>query len=205
MSWLVVDRAHVERVWFRRLLVGGNVSANHAEGATVRIYRLAFGGLLFKVNRDRLGIGVPCAPVHHQSVTRHGRQLRPWRRITARFRRRARARSARFRAHEYLGLSSRRECRLPSKSLQSGQFLPRFLPRAMSTSPGVSMIEAMDKHRNTNGSEATSAQLWRLNRLGILELRKRPGDPLDRRLVKKLLGELAAEGLWQPKVRAGKK
>jgi hypothetical protein len=51
---------------------------------------------------------------------------------------------------------------------------------------------------------ASSRQLWRLNTLGCLEIRREPGEAIGRNLAKDLLHDLAEKGLWQPEVRAGK-
>jgi hypothetical protein len=65
---------------------------------------------------------------------------------------------------------------------------------------------------NENGvpREASSSQLWRLNVIGLLEVRDEPGRALWSREAKEILGEAARQGLWQPEphkprgtVRAG--
>ena len=41
---------------------------------------------------------------------------------------------------------------------------------------------------------ATSRQLWRLNREGLLALRKAPGEPLANRLAARVISELVDAG-----------
>jgi hypothetical protein len=59
-------------------------------------------------------------------------------------------------------------------------------------------------HRDAIESAATAAQCWRLNQLGLLELRDEPGKPLARDVVKELLAEAVRRGLWAPEPREGK-
>jgi hypothetical protein len=63
------------------------------------------------------------------------------------------------------------------------------------------------KHGNGNRKtvHASSAQLWRLNELGCLELRKKPGDPLLREPLKDVLADLATAGAWEPQPREAKR
>lgn len=51
-----------------------------------------------------------------------------------------------------------------------------------------------------NGSKgaASAQQLWRLNVLGLLDVRDEPGEPLQRAPLKEILGEAARLGLWHP-------
>jgi hypothetical protein len=51
---------------------------------------------------------------------------------------------------------------------------------------------------------AMSAQLWRLNQLGLLELRAEPAERIARDIVKLLLAEAVRDGLWRPKARDAK-
>lgn len=66
----------------------------------------------------------------------------------------------------------------------------------------------MANRANTNGdairTAATANQCFRLNQLGLLELREAPGEPIPKDVVKELLAEAVREGLWQPKARDGK-
>jgi len=50
--------------------------------------------------------------------------------------------------------------------------------------------------RKTTG--ATAAQLWRANQLGLVDLRDEPGEPLQRGVMKEVLGAAAKAGLWSP-------
>jgi hypothetical protein len=45
---------------------------------------------------------------------------------------------------------------------------------------------------------ATAPMLWRLNQIGLLDLRDEPGEPLERAPLKEVLGEAARRGLWHP-------
>jgi hypothetical protein len=45
---------------------------------------------------------------------------------------------------------------------------------------------------------ATAPMLWRLNQIGLLEVRDEPGEPLERAPLKEILGEAARLGLWHP-------
>jgi hypothetical protein len=45
---------------------------------------------------------------------------------------------------------------------------------------------------------ASAPMLWRLNEIGLLEVRDEPGEPLERAPLKEILGEAARLGLWQP-------
>lgn len=57
------------------------------------------------------------------------------------------------------------------------------------------MFDGMKPNTSKN---ATSAQLWRLNECGLLELRDEPGEPLERLPLKEVLGAAARAGLWSP-------
>lgn len=48
---------------------------------------------------------------------------------------------------------------------------------------------------------ASPAMLWRLNQIGLLDLRDEPGEPLERPPLKEVLALAAAQGLWQPAAR----
>jgi hypothetical protein len=48
---------------------------------------------------------------------------------------------------------------------------------------------------------ASQAMLWRLNQIGLLDLRDEPGEPLERAPLKEVLALAAAQGLWQPAAR----
>jgi hypothetical protein len=65
------------------------------------------------------------------------------------------------------------------------------------------------KRDNANGNAiraaASPAQLWRLNQLGLLEMRERPDDPIARDVVKELLADAVRQGLWQPEPRGAKR
>jgi hypothetical protein len=56
-----------------------------------------------------------------------------------------------------------------------------------------------------NRTAATASQCWRLNQLGLLEIREEPGDPIPRDVVKELLAEAVERGLWAPKPKKGKR
>jgi len=46
---------------------------------------------------------------------------------------------------------------------------------------------------------ASAAQLWRMNELGLIDVRDQPGGPpLERTVAKEILAAAAREGLWQP-------
>jgi hypothetical protein len=51
---------------------------------------------------------------------------------------------------------------------------------------------------NSVKGAASSAQLWRLNQCGLLDLRDEPGPPLERGPAKEVLAAAAQAGLWQP-------
>ena len=72
----------------------------------------------------------------------------------------------------------------------------------------LSTLKPMSNRATTNGWDtkalASSGQLWRLNTLGCLEIRSRPGRPIARDIAGELLHDLAAEGHWEPPMRAGK-
>jgi hypothetical protein len=69
--------------------------------------------------------------------------------------------------------------------------------------------EGVFNRANTNGdairAAASASQCWRLNQLGLLELREEPGEPLARAVVKELLSDAVRRGLWQPKPRQSKR
>jgi hypothetical protein len=87
--------------------------------------------------------------------------------------------------------------------------------RAAQTTPGAHAedrrpepyAEAVNRD-NVNGdairSAASAAQCWRLNQLGLLEIREEPGEPIPRDVVKELLAEAVRRGLWKPKAREAK-
>jgi hypothetical protein len=52
---------------------------------------------------------------------------------------------------------------------------------------------------------ASSAQMWRLNSIGLVELRDQPGEPLPRDAVKEVLAQALADGLWHPSSPRGKR
>jgi hypothetical protein len=57
----------------------------------------------------------------------------------------------------------------------------------------------MNEHENKSTKDlATGQQLWRLNQLGLVELRDEPGEPLGRGPAKEVLSEAARRGLWVP-------
>ena len=66
----------------------------------------------------------------------------------------------------------------------------------------------MDNRANANPTAnraaASAAQVWRMNQLGLLEIRKEPGEPLNRDVVKELLAEAVRKGLWAPMPRGRK-
>jgi hypothetical protein len=45
---------------------------------------------------------------------------------------------------------------------------------------------------------ASSAQLWRLNQIGLVDVRDEPGEPLERTAAKEILAEAAKRRLWNP-------
>ena len=51
-----------------------------------------------------------------------------------------------------------------------------------------------------NGSKgaASAQQLWRLNVLGLLDLRDEPGESLERLPLKEVLAQCVVDGLWSP-------
>jgi hypothetical protein len=51
---------------------------------------------------------------------------------------------------------------------------------------------------------ASSSQLWRANACGLLSLNDQPGEPLPRDVLKEVLAQAAAEGLWQPAARGAR-
>jgi hypothetical protein len=65
--------------------------------------------------------------------------------------------------------------------------------------------------RNTREAEkartkglASNAQLWRLNALGLIELRDRPAAPLLRTVAKECIAEAARRGMFQSSVRGAR-
>ena len=56
-----------------------------------------------------------------------------------------------------------------------------------------------------NRAAASAAQCWRLNQLGLLEIRETPAEPISRDVVKQLLAEAVKRGLWQPEPHKGKR
>ena len=52
-------------------------------------------------------------------------------------------------------------------------------------------------NRSTKGI-ASSAQLWRMNELGLIDVRAEPGPPLERPVAKEILAAAAKAGLWEP-------
>jgi hypothetical protein len=66
---------------------------------------------------------------------------------------------------------------------------------------------AIPGHANRDAirAAASPAQCWRLNQLGLLEIREAPGEPIGRDVVKELLAEAVREGLWQPEPRGAKR
>lgn len=67
----------------------------------------------------------------------------------------------------------------------------------------------MHNRENANGNAtralASAAQTWRMNALGLLQIREVPGEPIGRDVAKKLLAALVREGLWRPEAREGKR
>jgi hypothetical protein len=55
--------------------------------------------------------------------------------------------------------------------------------------------------QTTGQQTASSAQLWRANECGLLEVRDEPGEPVTRGEMKEILAEAARLGLWQPAAR----
>jgi hypothetical protein len=49
-----------------------------------------------------------------------------------------------------------------------------------------------------NNRPASSGQLWRLNELGLLDLRDEPGRPLERGELKETIAETVKRGMWTP-------
>ena len=77
----------------------------------------------------------------------------------------------------------------------------------MSSYEGDSLTETMSIRKNGKRNTdliASSAQLWRLNEIGALQLRREVGAPIPRDNAKQLLAELARAGVWEPQLRAGK-
>lgn len=69
------------------------------------------------------------------------------------------------------------------------------------------ITDKMDKHGNGRPNAdllMSSAQCWRLNEIGCLQIRQEPGLPISRDTAKALLAELARAGVWEPRPRAGK-
>lgn len=64
--------------------------------------------------------------------------------------------------------------------------------------------EGVLNRENTNPAAASAAQCWRLNQLGLLQIREKPGEPIPRDVVKELLAEAVRRGLWAPKPRERK-
>jgi hypothetical protein len=56
----------------------------------------------------------------------------------------------------------------------------------------------MEKANENGNREASSSQLWRLNSLGLLEVRAEPGRPLYAVELKEILAEAIRLGLWTP-------
>ena len=56
-----------------------------------------------------------------------------------------------------------------------------------------------------NQAAASPAQCWRLNQLGLLQIRETPGEPIPREVVKEMLAEAVKRGLWQPEPHMGKR
>jgi len=50
---------------------------------------------------------------------------------------------------------------------------------------------------STKGA-ATAQQLWRLNVLGLVDVRDAPAEPLRREVAKEILGECVRRGMWVP-------
>jgi hypothetical protein len=70
---------------------------------------------------------------------------------------------------------------------------------AESQSVGVAIL-GYAMTQNGRERRATAAQLWRLNELGLLEVRDEPqlGDRLMSAPVKEILAAAAMAGLWTP-------
>ena len=51
---------------------------------------------------------------------------------------------------------------------------------------------------NEDRGAASAQQLWRLNQIGLIDLRDEPGDPLARVPMKEVLAQAATDGLWTP-------
>jgi hypothetical protein len=94
---------------------------------------------------------------------------------------------------------------LARKSLQIGTCAPGV--RQCRDSSAL-YADRVGNHENPNGNAiraaATAAQCWRLNQLGLLEIREEPGEPIARDTVKELLADAVREGLWQPQARGAK-
>jgi hypothetical protein len=59
-----------------------------------------------------------------------------------------------------------------------------------------------DPHKweaNVNEDDlASSAQLWRMNQIGLIDVRDEPGEPIPRDAAKEVLAEAARQRLWNP-------
>ena len=79
-------------------------------------------------------------------------------------------------------------------------FAPSTAPLASHVGTRVTYGRARaykNPHARVNERAATSRQLWRLNQLGLLEIRwSRSGDPVSVDQAKKLLAETREQGLW---------
>jgi len=56
----------------------------------------------------------------------------------------------------------------------------------------------MTERNGSTKGVASASQLWRMNVLGLLDLRDEPGEPLERAAMKEVLAEAVRLGLWVP-------
>jgi hypothetical protein len=66
------------------------------------------------------------------------------------------------------------------------------------TRPFIRTLDGMENENGSTKGLATAAQLWRLNSIGLVDLRDEAGEPLQRTVIKEVLGQAAHAGLCHP-------
>jgi hypothetical protein len=95
-----------------------------------------------------------------------------------------------------------------TKALQIGTCAPAA---RQSQTHSALYADGVPIRANPNGNAelaraaASQAQCWRMNMLGLLQLRETPGEPIARENAKRLLNEAVKRGLWKPEAREGKR
>jgi hypothetical protein len=83
-----------------------------------------------------------------------------------------------------------------TKSLQIEGCAPCVRQSARLAIPTLGGMEALDERVKTKLPSGRA--LWRLNQLGLLDIRPQPRRPISRKFAAEILTRSAQEGLWEP-------